>query len=74
VVFSDGITEAFNSDGEECGDERLVSCVHASRRLAPPALLEHLLDSVHQFTRGAEQSDDLTLLILKYAEARIAAV
>jgi sigma-B regulation protein RsbU (phosphoserine phosphatase) len=72
VVFSDGITEAFNSDGEEFGDDRLVSCVQASQALAPQALLEHVLDVVHQFTRGAEQSDDLTLLILKYADARIA--
>ena len=73
VIFSDGITEAFNSDGEDFGDERLVSCVQASRDLEPPALVEHLLDAVHQFTGGAEQSDDLTLFILRYADTRIAA-
>jgi serine phosphatase RsbU (regulator of sigma subunit) len=69
VVFSDGITEAFNGDGEEFGDDRLVSCVQESRELAPPALLEHLFERVHRFTAGAVQSDDLTALVVRFVGA-----
>jgi sigma-B regulation protein RsbU (phosphoserine phosphatase) len=69
VVFSDGITEALNTDGEEFGEERLLSCVKANPELTPTALLERLLDAVHQFTTGAVQNDDLTLLVLRYVGA-----
>ena len=64
IVFSDGITEALNPNGEEFGEERLLSCVEANRKLAPEALLESLVGTVRQFTAGAVQSDDLTLLVL----------
>ena len=69
VVFSDGITEALNPDGEEFGEERLLSCVKANPELAPTALLERLLDTVHQFTTSAVQNDDLTLLVFRYVGA-----
>ena len=69
VVFSDGITEALNTDGEEFGEERLLSCVKANLELAPTALLERLLDTLHQFTSGAVQNDDVTLLVLRYIGA-----
>jgi predicted ester cyclase len=69
VVFSDGITEALNIDGEEFGEERLLCCVKANPEIAPTALLERLLDTVHQFTTGAEQNDDVTLLVLRYVGA-----
>ncbi len=69
VVFSDGITEALNPDGEELGEERLLSYVELNRKLAPEALLESLLGNVRQFTAGAVQSDDLTLLVLSYVGA-----
>ena len=69
VVFSDGITEALNTNGEEFGEERLLSCVKANPELTPTALLERLLDGVQQFTTGAVQNDDLTLLVLGYVGA-----
>ena len=70
IVFSDGITEALNPNGEEFGEERLLSCVEANRKLAPEALLESLVGTVRQFTAGAVQSDDLTLLVLSYVGAK----
>ncbi len=69
VVFSDGITEALNADGAEFGEERLLSCLKANHERAPAALLECLLDAVHQFVAGAVQSDDLTALVLRYSGA-----
>jgi len=66
VVFSDGVTEALNSDGVEFGEERLLSCLGANRDAAPTALLECLLGAVQEFTVGATPSDDLTALVLRY--------
>lgn len=66
VMFSDGITEALNSVENEFGDERLLTCVQANQDLAPPILLAYLLETVGQFAAGAAQSDDRTLLVLRY--------
>jgi sigma-B regulation protein RsbU (phosphoserine phosphatase) len=66
LVFSDGITEALSKDGDEFGEERLLSCVQANHKLAAAALLECVVDAVHQFCAGAVQSDDLTALVLRY--------
>jgi sigma-B regulation protein RsbU (phosphoserine phosphatase) len=66
VVYSDGVTEALNDAGEEYGDDRFVSCVQAHRGMAADAFLDCLLESVHGFTAGAVQSDDITILTLRY--------
>lgn len=65
VVFSDGISEALNADGEEFGEDRLVSCLEANRELAPAALLECVLEKVLGFRAEAAQNDDQTVLILR---------
>jgi len=66
VMFSDGISEALNPVENGFGDERLLTCVRANQDLAPPILLEYLLETVSQFAAGAAQSDDRTLLVLRY--------
>jgi hypothetical protein len=66
VVFSDGITEAMSPDGSEFGEERLLATIRAGRELPSTRLLQELLDSVREFIGGADQSDDLTALVLRY--------
>jgi Stage II sporulation protein E (SpoIIE) len=56
-------------DDHEFGEERLLSCLQANRELPASQLLECLLNDVRQFTVGAEQSDDLTVLVLRYLGA-----
>ena len=46
VAYSDGLTEARNLDGEEFGEERLMTCVRANCDLAPTKLLECVFDAV----------------------------
>jgi len=67
VVFSDGVPEATNREGEEFGEHRLVSCVEANREMPPARLLECVLDTVQGFRADAVQSDDLTIFILRYS-------
>jgi len=64
VVYSDGITEARNTEDAEFGEERLVSCVDANREQAPAALVRSILETVQQFSSGTRQGDDLTVLVL----------
>lgn len=64
IAFSDGVTEALNREGIEFGEERLVSSITTLQ--SPKALLERLLTSVRDFTRGTDPSDDVTVLVLRY--------
>lgn len=67
-LYTDGLTEANNTEGEELGIERteevLRDCV--KRRLKPEGIVNTLTEAVHQFTVNAEQSDDMTLLAICY--------
>jgi phosphoserine phosphatase RsbU/P len=70
VVFSDGISEALSSSGEEWGDDRLLAAMQeamqgAEQRTAQ-LLVERLVTAVRQFTRGAPQSDDITAMVIRY--------
>jgi phosphoserine phosphatase RsbU/P len=69
VVFSDGISEAQNPAAEEYGDDRLIACLEANRGAAPAAMREALLASARSFAAGAVQSDDMTVLIVRYVQA-----
>jgi serine phosphatase RsbU (regulator of sigma subunit) len=66
VVFSDGVTEAMNVDGADFGEQRLLSSIPDNRECSPTVLLERILTAVHEFSAGAEQSDDVTALVLRY--------
>jgi serine phosphatase RsbU (regulator of sigma subunit) len=67
VVYSDGVTEALNLDGNEFGEERLLACVEDHRAVEPAAVLRGIFEAVRRFSRGAAQSDDLTVFVLRYA-------
>jgi adenylate cyclase len=66
-VVSDGITEAMNERAELYGAERLVELLAAQRaEAAPAAIVSALRDDVRKFVGETEQSDDLTLLCLRW--------
>ncbi len=65
VMFTDGVTEAANPDDEFYDDERLEAFCIAHRQLTASELLDRLSREVTDFVDGAEQSDDITILILK---------
>ena len=66
VAFSDGVTEALSTEGEEYGEQRLLDCVQANRDKSVAELLDSIFASVREFTAGAVQSDDVTALVLRY--------
>ena len=64
MFYTDGVTEAFNADGEEFGESRLVEALRQHRDLPPQRLLTSLVDQVRQFSPH-EQRDDITLLVAR---------
>ncbi|MCB1022106.1 MAG: serine/threonine-protein phosphatase, partial [Acidobacteria bacterium] len=66
VLYSDGVSEAASFSNERYGEKRLGDFVQANRGLTPQELHRRLIDEVAAFTQGAEQADDLTVLIVGY--------
>ncbi len=67
VVFSDGVTEANNPDEEEFSEEALAKVVVADRNLDADGMGKAVFDAVADFSAGAPQHDDLTLMIVKHS-------
>jgi sigma-B regulation protein RsbU (phosphoserine phosphatase) len=63
VLFTDGLTEARDADGEEFGEERMLQAVIEQRACSAPALQARLAEAVAAFTGGRLQ-DDATLIVL----------
>jgi serine phosphatase RsbU (regulator of sigma subunit) len=66
ALYTDGVTESFNTEGEEFGEERLIEGLRRRRKLPSRALLESLVDDVRQFS-PEEQHDDITLVVARCA-------
>ena len=69
LLYTDGLTEAKNKADEMYTPERLLAYskeLVKQEGLTALQLINHLFDSVHQFADGAEQSDDLTMLAVRY--------
>ena len=66
VIFSDGVSEALSTTGEEFGDGRLLETVQAAGAVGAQAVVETLVAAVRVFTRGAPQSDDITVMVARY--------
>jgi hypothetical protein len=65
VVYSDGLTEAENPQGDEFGDDRLIAAVEEGRRGTADEILQHVLSAAHRFVGRRPFRDDLTLLVAK---------
>lgn len=65
VLFTDGITEAMNTKWEEYSDEKLESLSLENYNKNADEILKIMMKSVNEFTAGAEQSDDITSIIVK---------
>jgi len=65
VIYTDGITEAMNPEKQQFGEERLVQVIKDNSHLTPSEFVEKLNENIAQFTRGAEQHDDITVVAIK---------
>lgn len=67
VLFTDGVSEAFNTGGEEYGIARLAEKVKENRNLHPEEIAYRIYRDVLQFTGKETLDDDFTLLITKFS-------
>ena len=68
ALYTDGITEACNEQGEEFGEWCLIESLRQHRELSCQALLTAVVDAVRQFS-PQEQQDDITAIVAKFTEA-----
>jgi serine phosphatase RsbU (regulator of sigma subunit) len=64
VLYTDGVTEAENAEGEQFGESRLMETVRGQIHLPVPDLVAAVETAVLEFSRG-EQADDITLIIAR---------
>ena len=65
VMFTDGVTEAMTKTYEEFGTERLDNILGGLAGKGSQEIIETVKAGVKEFVDGAEQSDDITMLVLK---------
>jgi len=65
LFYTDGVTEAMNSSGEEFGEDRLFTALLNEKTVSPKELIEGILTHVSAFTGGCMQNDDLTMVVLQ---------
>ena len=67
ILFSDGVTEAQDESGEFFGKKRLRDAVQSASFAGCAPLHAAVQQAIRDFTGGAEQSDDVTLVVMEYA-------
>jgi len=72
VICSDGVTEAVNASGEEFGRARLLEAI-GHRWATVDMMLDGVLLALRNFSQGAPQADDITLLVVRYTPPERAA-
>ena len=65
-LYTDGVTEAFDIDGGMFGDQGMEDSLngHMADAGEPEIFIEELYKDVEEFARGADQSDDITVVYL----------
>ncbi|SHK53226.1 Serine phosphatase RsbU, regulator of sigma subunit [Desulfatibacillum alkenivorans DSM 16219] len=68
LIYTDGVTETFNENGDLFGDENLTSFLEENRLLNPSEFVQALVDRLDSFRgRGDILDDDITVLVLKHS-------
>jgi serine phosphatase RsbU (regulator of sigma subunit)/pSer/pThr/pTyr-binding forkhead associated (FHA) protein len=65
VIYSDGVTEATSTTEEEYGEQRLIDVLAQHRTEPSDAIVKAIMESVSQFSLGAAQADDITVVVAK---------
>ncbi|MBL7017176.1 MAG: serine/threonine-protein phosphatase, partial [Kiritimatiellales bacterium] len=65
IVYTDGITEALNENGEEWGIENLTLFIKNAPPSEPDPLLTSIRNELNRYIGARQQYDDMTLLALK---------
>jgi len=64
VVYSDGVTEAENPQGEMFEEERFLQVIKSNASAGVEVLKKKILEALDQFTEGMAQTDDITFVLI----------
>jgi sigma-B regulation protein RsbU (phosphoserine phosphatase) len=65
VLYTDGVTETLNSEGDEYGVDRMMESVRASANDGAEAIVKRIIEDVREFTGSVPQNDDITVLAIR---------
>jgi phosphoserine phosphatase RsbU/P len=65
-LYTDGISEAMDADNREFTEQRLLHALSGSQSKAVDAIVARVTEAVQEFVGDAPQSDDITLMVLRY--------
>lgn len=65
ALYSDGLTEASNFEGERFGRDRLIASLQRFAHLQAPQVAKNVLWDIRRFKGLADQTDDMTLVVAK---------
>jgi sigma-B regulation protein RsbU (phosphoserine phosphatase) len=65
LLYTDGITEALDSEGNEFGLEPTIEAVRASASQGAQAIITRLIDDLRNFVGSTPQNDDITLIAIR---------
>ncbi len=70
-LYTDGLSEAENAQHEQFGELRMCEAARKALGAEPVNLIQSISSAVDQFVAGAEQSDDLTMLAIRYTKEQL---
>jgi phosphoserine phosphatase RsbU/P len=65
ILYTDGVTEALNTEGDEFGLDRMIQSVRASATDGAQTIVKRIIDDVRDFTGSVPQNDDITLIAIR---------
>src|SRR6516225_2963140 len=65
VLYTDGVTETLNSEGDEYGVDRMMQSVRASANDGAQAIVKRIIEDVREFTGSVPQNDDITVIAIR---------
>lgn len=66
LIYTDGVTEAINPVLEQYGEQRMLDCVAGCSGTDTKTIITTIRHELQQFANGAPQSDDITMLAVRY--------
>ncbi len=68
IMYTDGVTEATNPENQLYSEARLEKMICTIPSASPKTIISELMKDIKSFVAGAEQSDDITILILQFSD------
>jgi len=65
VIYTDGLTEAFNENGEEYGEKRLIKTVRDARSKSAQFICGHMIKNIRHYAVDSTETDDMTVVVIK---------